>query len=76
MQTELYANEVYKGYDIFVNSPEWRHGADGNFEGYVYFNRSALEGFQTAKNGEVCLLKCREWVDKRESICKLIKGEE
>ncbi len=75
MQTELYAHEVYQGYDIFVNMP-YEAGADDNFEGYVYFNKTSLEGYQTAKNGEVCLLKCREWVDKREWVCKLIKGEE
>ncbi len=69
MNQELYCHVQYRGYDIFVNSPEWRYG-DDHFEGFIYFDNSALKGWKKDKTGEGCLEKCKEWVDE------ILEGEE
>ena len=65
MNKQLYCHIQYKGYNIFVNTPEWEHSSSGGYEGFVYFSKVA-RGHEVecqGDTGEECLQKCKEWVD-------------
>lgn len=77
---ELYCYEEYRGYDIFVESCFLEDSGKLLFFGEIrkdditigVRNESGLVTFES-RNGEVCLDKCKTWIDdyllEEELVC-------